>query len=58
MNDGERPVAVALLNQAQFDMLGSSLKHVFSIKDSGEQFADLLRAFNEADDRKPSQTAR
>lgn len=45
----ERPVALALLTQTQLDMLGSSLKKVFRIDDGEEQFADLLRAFNESD---------
>jgi hypothetical protein len=56
MNDVERPVAVALLTQAQLDRLGSSLKHVFRIEDSGKQFEDLLREFNESDGRVPLQT--
>lgn len=52
MNDLKRPKAVGLVDQAQLDMLGSSLKNVFKIGDSGEQFADLLRAMNETDGRK------
>jgi hypothetical protein len=43
----ERPVALALVTQTQLDMLGSSLKHVFRIDDSGEQFARLLRALDD-----------
>jgi len=49
MNDSQRSVALALVTQAQIDMLGNSLKYVYRKGDSGEQFEDLLRALDEAD---------
>jgi arginyl-tRNA synthetase len=42
----DRPFAMALKKQAQLDMLGHSLKTVFKIGDSGDQFAQLLRALD------------
>lgn len=45
----DRPVALALLTQAQLDMLGDSLKIVFDVNDGGQQFADLLRALDDPD---------
>ena len=45
----DKPVALALVTQTQIDMLGTSLKVVFSIKDNADGFADLLRALDEAD---------
>lgn len=49
MDEIERPVAIALVTQAQLDTLGNSLKYVFRKGDSGEQFDDLLRALDAPD---------
>lgn len=45
----EEPVALALVTQAQRDMLGSSLKIVFEIKEGGGDFTELLRALDRID---------
>lgn len=42
----DKPVALALITRTQRDMLGSSLKVVFEIKESSEQFAELLSALD------------
>ncbi len=42
----DKTVALALITRTQRDMLGSSLKVVFEIKDGDEQFAQLLSALD------------